>query len=104
MATGDQLSIPRLEGIPLEYLYTADDSASVALARALVELNLAAPEDWESAHRDPGMYVLRTIERWIAAHGGAAIRRRFDLYATLGSDLDEYSDKTKRTPRERNCT
>jgi hypothetical protein len=42
------------------------------------------------------MCVLKTIERWIAAHGGAAIRRRFDLYATLGSDLDEYSDNNER--------
>jgi hypothetical protein len=98
MATGDQLAIPRLEGMPLKYLYSADDSASVALARTLVELDLAAPEDWESAHRDPGIYVLKTIERRIAAHGGAAIRRRFDLYATLGSDLDEYSDKNEDNP------
>jgi hypothetical protein len=98
MATGDQLSIPRLEGVPLEYLYSADDCASVALARTLLELDLAAPEDWESAHRDPGMYVLKTIERWIAAHGGAAIRRRFDLYATLGSDLDEYSGNNEENP------
>jgi len=98
MATGDQLSIPRLEGMPLKYLYSADDSASVALARTLVELDLAAPEDWQSAHRDPGMYVLKTIERRIAAHGGAAIRRRFDLYATLGSDLDEYSDNNEEKP------
>jgi hypothetical protein len=98
MATGDQLAIPRLEGVPLEYLYSAGDSALIALARTLVELDLATPEDWESAHRDPGAYVLRTIERWIASHGGAAIRRRFDLYATLGSDLDEYSDNNQENP------
>jgi hypothetical protein len=98
MATGDQLSIPRLEGVRLKYLDSADDSTSVALARTLVELDLAAPEDWESAHRDPGMYVLKTIERCIAAHGGAAIRRRFDLYATLGSDLDQYSDNNEENP------
>jgi hypothetical protein len=85
MATGHQLSIPRLGGVPLEYLYSTGDSALIALARTLAELDLAAPavpEDWESAHRDPGMYVLNTIERWIAAHEGAAIRRRFDLYVT----------------------
>src|SRR5579863_3871804 len=98
MGTGDQLSIPRLEGVPLEYLHSAGDSALIPLARTLVELDLAAPEDWESAHRDPGAYVLRTIERRIAAHGGAAIRRRFDLYATLGSDLDEYSDENQENP------
>ncbi len=98
MGTGDQLAIPRLEGVPLEYLYSAGDSALIVLARTLVELGLAAPEDWESAHRDPGAYLLRTMERWIAAHGGAPIRRRFDLYATLGSDLDEYSGKNEEEP------
>ncbi|HEV2495728.1 MAG TPA: hypothetical protein VG204_21945 [Terriglobia bacterium] len=98
MGTGDQLSIPRLEGIPQEYLYSAGDSALIVLARTLVEVSQAAPEDWESAHRDPGAYVLRTVERWIAAHGGAAIRRRFDVYATLGSDLNEYSGKNEENP------
>jgi hypothetical protein len=98
MGTGDQLSVPRLEGVPLEHQYSAGDSALIAFARTLVEVDLAAPEDWESAHRDPGAYVLKTIARWIAAHGGAAIRRRFDLYATLGSDLDEYSDENQENP------
>jgi hypothetical protein len=98
MGTGDQLAIPRLEGVPLEHLYSAGDSAFIVLARTLVRLDLAAPEDWPLAHRDPGAYVLRTIERWIAAHGGGAIRRRFDLYATLGSNLDEYSDKNEENP------
>ena len=98
MATGDQLSIPRLEGVPLDYLYSTGDSALIALARTLVELDLAVPEDWESAHRDAGAYVLRTIERWIAAHGGAAIRGRFDLYVTLSSDLDECSGENEENP------
>jgi hypothetical protein len=98
MGAGDQLAIPRLEGVPLEHLYSAGDSALIPFGRTLVELDLAAPEDWELAHRDPGAYVLRTIERWILAHGGAAIRRRFDLYATLGSELDEYSDENQEHP------
>jgi hypothetical protein len=98
MGTGDRLVIPRLLGVPAEYLYSVGDSALIALARTLVELDLAAPGDWESAHRDPGAYVLRTIERGIAAHGGAAIRRRFDVYVTLSSYLDEYSDKNEENP------
>ena len=98
MGTGDQLAIPRLEGVPVEYLHSAGDSALIALARTLLEVDLAAVEDWEAAHRDPGAYVLRTIEGWIAAHGGDAIRRRFNLYVTLSSYLDEYSDKHEENP------
>ena len=98
MGTGDRLAIPRLLGVPAEYLYSAGDSALIALARTLVELDLAAPEDWKSAQRDPGAYVLRTIERGIAVHGGDAIRRRFDVYVTLSSYLDECSDKNEENP------
>ena len=54
---------------------------------------LAAPKDWETAKRDPAAYVLLTLERWIAAHGGDAIKRRFDLYVMLTDYLDEYSSE-----------
>jgi hypothetical protein len=98
MGTGDQLGIPRLEGVPLEYCYSAGDSALIALARMLLELDLAAPEQWEPAHHDPGAYVLNALKCWIATHGGDSIRRRFDLYVTLSSCLDEYSEKNEENP------
>jgi len=98
MGTRDQLAIPRLVGALEGYLYSAGDSALIALARTLVELDLATPEDWESANRDPGAFVLGAIERWIAAHGGDVNRRRFDLYVTLSSYLDVYSDKNEENP------
>lgn len=98
MGTADQLAIPRLDGVSLQYHYSAGDSASIALARTLVQLDLAAPEDWEAANRDPGAYVLMTIARWIAAHGGQAISRRFDLYTTVSSCLDEYSARNEENP------
>ncbi len=98
MGVGDQLSIPCLEGVPAEYRYSLGDSALIALARTLVELDLAAPGDWGSANRDAGALVLITLDRWIATHGGDSIRRRFDLYVTLSSYLDEYSDKNEENP------
>ena len=98
MGTGDQLSLPRLEGVPLEYCYSAGDSALIALARILLELDLAAPEQWEPAHHDPGAYVLNALKCWVATHGGDSIRRRFDLYVTLTSYLDEYSEKNGENP------
>src|SRR5207249_11311273 len=91
MGTGDQLSLPRLEGVPLEYCYSAGDSALIALARMLLELDLAAAEQWEPAHHDPGAYVLNALKCWVATHGGDSIRRRFDLYVTRTSYLDESS-------------
>jgi hypothetical protein len=98
MGVGDELSIPCLEGVPAEYRYSLGDSALIALARTLVELDLAAPGDWGSANRDAGALVLITLDRWITTHGGDSIRRRFDLYVTLSSYLDEYSDKNEENP------
>lgn len=92
MGVGNQLSIPRLDGTPLEHRYSAGDTASIALARTLLELDIALAQDWGAASRDPRAYVLMTLDRWIAAHGGDAIKRRFDLYATLTGCLDEYSE------------
>jgi len=82
-----------LDRVPLEYHFSGGDASSIRLARTLVELELAAPKDWETAKRDPAAYVLLTLERWIAAHGGDAIKRRFDLYVMLTDYLDEYSSE-----------
>ena len=50
------------------------------------------------ANRDPGAYVLVTLDRWIASHGGSSIKRRFDLYVTLTSSLDEYGERNEANP------
>jgi hypothetical protein len=98
MGVGDQLTIPRLDGVPIEHRFTAGDTASIALARTLLELDIARAQDWGSANRDPRAYVLMTIDRWIVAHEGDAIKRRFDLYATLTACLDEYSERNEENP------
>ncbi|MHB8655546.1 MAG: hypothetical protein ACYDA9_16875, partial [Terriglobia bacterium] len=74
------------------------DTASIALAQTLLELDIALAQDWVVANRDPRAYVLMTLDRWIAAHGGDAIKRRFDLYATLTGCLDEYSERNEENP------
>ena len=98
MAVGGQLAIPSLDGVPLQDRFSAGDRACIALARTLLDIGLAAPEDWEVANRDPGAYVLVTLDRWIAAHGGSSIKRRFDLYVTLTSSLDEYGERNEDNP------
>ena len=49
------------------------------LAKTLVELDIAVPGDWARADHDPISFVRLTLDRWIQAHGGPAIRRRFLL-------------------------
>jgi hypothetical protein len=99
MAPGGGLLLPRLDGIPLFHRLVADDSRAVVLAESLVELGIAIPEDWKRAECDPTSFIRITLERWIDAHGGAAIRRRFVLGATLGSSACAWADEDEADPQ-----
>jgi hypothetical protein len=98
MGVGDQLEIPKLDGAPLEHRFSAGELASIALAQTLLELDIAFAEDWVSASRDPRAYILKTLDRWIAAHGGESVKRRFDFYVTLTDCLDEYAERNEDNP------
>lgn len=92
MGVGNSLEIPSLEGVAVAHRYSGGDRAAITLARTLVELNLGVPEDWETSEHDPTRFIQVTLGRWIEGRGGEAIRRRFDLTATISSFLDEYSE------------
>ena len=85
--------LPRLDDIPAEHRFLADDRETIALAEILVESDIGVVEDWEKSGRDPTKYVLLTLQRWIRDHGGASIRRRFDLDVALSDRLVDYSDE-----------
>ncbi len=85
--------LPRLDGIPGEHRFLADDQETIALAEILVESDIGVAEDWEKSRRDPTNYVSLTLQRWIRDHGGEAIECRFDLGITLSDRLVDYSDE-----------
>jgi hypothetical protein len=85
--------LPRLNDIPAEHRFLADDRETIALAESLLKSGIGAVEDWEKSGRDPTKYVSLTLQRWVRDHGGAAIDRRFDLDVTLSDRLVDYSDE-----------
>ena len=98
MARGDNLALPRLDRVPIEHSLCAGDEPSVALAKTLLNLDIAIPEDWEKAKHDPTAYIGLTLARWIARHGFEAIKRRFDLTAAITSLLDDCTDRDPVNP------
>ena len=92
MAQGTGLLLPRLAGVPLIHRVVADDRLAVMLAKSLVELDIAVSEDWNRAECDPTSFIRLTLERWIKAHGGPAIRRRFMLVAAISDTPCEWAD------------
>ena len=99
MARGSSLVLPRLNAVPTVHRLVADDTLAVKLAQSLMELDIAVPEDWHRAEQDPTSFIRLALERWIEAHGGSAIRRRFVLSATLGSSPCEWADDEVASPQ-----
>jgi len=100
MAQGAGLLLPRLTGVPLIHRVVADDRLAVMLAKSVVELDIAAPEDWKRAEYDPTSFTRLTLERWIKVHGDSAIRRRFLLLATIGDAPCEWAERDETKPNQ----
>jgi hypothetical protein len=98
MAPGTGLLIPRLDGIPLIHRLVADDPLAVMLAETLVELDIAVPGGWKRAEHDPTSFVRLTLERWIRAHGGHAIRHRFLLSAAISNTPSDWAEPDQSQP------
>jgi hypothetical protein len=76
----------------------ADDRLAVALAKSLVELDIAVPGDWKRAECDPTSFIRLTLERWIKAHGGSAVRHRFLLSAVISNTPCEWAERDETKP------
>ena len=100
MAPGTGLLLPRMAGVPLIHRVIADDRLAVALAKSLVELDIAAPGDWKRAESDPTSFTRLTLERWIKAHGGSAICRRFLLVTSIGDTPCEWAERDESKPNQ----
>ena len=85
--------LPQLTGIEPELQWVSDDRSLVILAKALVELGIADPEDWSRCDNNPSKYVLETTRRWIESHGARQIRRRFVLHLTIADTILSYPDR-----------
>ena len=88
-----ELGLPRLDEVPVEHRFLADDREVLALAEILVRSNIATAEDWEKSGRDATRFLSLSLQRWMRERGAAAIDRRFDLDLTLSDRLVDYSDE-----------
>jgi len=98
MAQGTGLLLPRLAEVPLIHRVVADDRLAVALAKSLVKLDIGVPGDWKRAESDPTSFTRLALERWIKAHGGSAIRRRFLLVASISDTPCEWAERDESKP------
>lgn len=89
--------LPRLDRTATEYRVAEEDNRAILLAKTLTALGFAEPQDWEKSERSASGYVLATLKRWIADHGGNIIRQQFAVYATITSTPDPYSDEDTRS-------
>ena len=100
MGQGCGLVLPRFGSVPVVHRLVADDRSAVMLAKALLELNIAAPGDWKRAERDPTSFIRITLERWIHTHGGPAIRHRFLLSAVISNSPNDWVERDETKPNQ----
>jgi hypothetical protein len=78
----------------------ADGLLAIMLAKSLVELDIAAAGDWKRADCDPTSFIRLSLERWIKAHGGRAIRRRFLLVTAIRDTPCEWAERDEARPNQ----
>jgi hypothetical protein len=74
----------------VEHQVAGEDRRAISIARTLTELELGEVSEWEGS---PSKYLLSTLKRWIALHGGESIQAEFALDATLSNTPDRYSSE-----------
>ncbi len=85
-------TLPKLDGVPVEYRLSAEDPRAIMLAQTLTTLGLAEPSAWDEAKRSSTNYVQAALKRWLTLHGGEQVRKHFALDTTISSSPDLYSD------------
>jgi hypothetical protein len=70
------------------------------LAKALLELDIAVPGDWNKANHDPTSFIRITLERWIHTHGGPAIRHRFLLSTVISNSPSDWAERDETRPNQ----
>ncbi len=98
MAPGSGLRLPRLDSVPLVHRLVADDRLAILLAKPLLELDVAAPAEWRETECEPTSFIGITLERWIEAHGGPDIQRRFILEARISTSPSAWVEEDEAVP------
>lgn len=90
MPVGSGLTIPRLNGVPVEQQLWQGEQAAARLARTFVETGVSEADDWIPAKRNPFEFLKRSLGRWLNEHGEPVIREQFFLDLLLSTTLDRY--------------
>jgi len=89
--------LPKLDGVQVEYHFSAEDSRAIKLAQTLTVLGIADPVAWEATKHGPTAYLQAALKRWLALHGSEEVRENFALNATISGSPDLYcGDEARR--------
>jgi hypothetical protein len=90
LAGSSRLTIPRLDRVPAEQRLRHGDRGAASVAASFVRAGIGRPEDWEGAEGNPFRFLKLALDRWVSAHGGDDIRKRFELSLVLSTAVDRY--------------
>lgn len=91
MPPGCGLTIPLLQGVPLEHQLWPNQKALARLGSTLLEADIARPGDWVAGKRNPLAFIEGVLDRWLARNHRNTIGQHFFLNVTLCTNLDRYT-------------
>lgn len=62
----------------------------MTVAANFARAGIGCLEDWRTADGDPFRFMKLALDRWVSAHGGQDISKRFELSLLLSSSLERY--------------
>ena len=87
-------SMPRLDGVTEIHRVWRDERIMATVGRSLIGAGIVDPALWESAGRDPFLFVLRAIKEFVGRHGGSTSARNFTLHLALSANLGQYAERS----------
>lgn len=90
MPPGTGLTIPLLNGVSGQYHHRRGEQYAARVAATLLRAGVAKAADWRGCAGDPTEFLKRTLDQWVAEHGGEQIRQEFQLHLSL-TTLTDYA-------------
>ncbi len=87
-------SMPGLDGVTETHRVWRDERIMATVGRSLIGAGIVDPALWESAGRDPFLFVRRAIKEFVDRQGGPTVARNFTLHLALSASLDQYTDRS----------
>ena len=100
IAPGGFFEVPSLAGVAPEYIYNGSTSTICRLARSLLRAEIATPETWQSAGKQPVRFIRQVLAQFAenTVGGHQLLHNFFDVDTGILDQWNEYASSRRSDP------